>query len=109
MTTESQLLDALQRMKFLQADAQRIHDTVVGQGFRTEEQDAEVEMMCTIADEIKALVEKITSPVVETLTFYRCRHCGKPTHRDSGMWLHNNSEDFARCGKVGIPRGTGEV
>jgi hypothetical protein len=61
LTVTEQLRDALQRMQFLQADAQRIHDTVVEQGWRSEEQDAEMEMMQSLADEISAEVEKLTA------------------------------------------------
>jgi hypothetical protein len=100
MNAEEQLLDASSRMKFLQADAQRLHDIVVEQGYRTEEQDAEMDMMKTIGDEIAAEVGKLTAGILGK----ECRHCGKPVHRSAGLWVHTVSSDFAKCGKAGIPR-----
>jgi hypothetical protein len=102
MSEEEQLLDALHRMKFLQADAQRLHDAVVGQEFRTEEQCIEMDMLASIGDEIGAEVEKLTTPKPPATV---CRYCGKPSHRSHGLWLHVNSEDFAKCGCAAIPRG----
>ena len=109
MTAEEQLLDALRRMKFLRADAQRLHDVVVDQGWRSEEQDAEMEMMRSLVDETEAEVEKLTA-FTKTVspnrveTVHTCRHCGNPVQRYAGMWVHTAISDFNKCRRAGIPR-----
>ena len=113
MTKDEQLYDVLQRMKFLQSDAQRLHDIVVEQGFRTEEQAAEIDMLSTLNEENEREAQSIaavaiTAPAVETVS--TCRHCGKPVERMAGLWRHINSDDFAKCGRAGVPRNSrGEI
>lgn len=111
MTTQERLLDVLKRQKFLQADTQRLHDLLVEQGFRTEEQTAEIEMLKSIADDIEAEVAVLMSatPKPPLKTVYTCQHCGKPTQRVAGRWMHVESSDFAKCGRAGVPRGGGAI
>jgi hypothetical protein len=59
MTTSDKLRDVNSRMAFLRKDAERITALISAQGYRTEEQTAEVDMMRTLADELQTEVQQL--------------------------------------------------
>ena len=103
------LRDALSRMVFLRNRMEFLVEEITAQGFRTEEQSAEAEMLVGVADDIQEEVAQASGAsipeVFQATSGFVCRSCGRPVHRQYGMWLHVTKEDFTRCGKAAIPRG----
>jgi len=98
-------------MVFLRKDMERLVEEIKAQGYRTEDQCAEAEMLAGMADEIQEEITRLTESDAAAIvsTVHTCRSCGQPVHREAGMWRHTRPEDFMKCGKAGIPRGWGTV
>lgn len=102
------LRETLSRMVFLRKRMELLVEEIQAQGFRTEDQSNEAEMLVSMADEIQEEINLMTGGAIpETFTVtteHVCRHCGKPVRRDAGMWLHVHKADFEVCRRAGIPR-----
>ena len=109
MTAADKIREALTRMVFLRKDMERLVEEIKAQGYRTEDQSAEAEMLAGMAEEIQQEVNRLTAAEAVVTTVYACRSCGQPVHREMGMWRHTDPQDFEKCGKAGIPRGQGTV
>jgi len=114
MSDADKMRELLARMVFIRRDMERLVEEIREQGFRTEDQDANAEMLVQLADEIQEEVNLLTGAAIPDVfcvtTEHTCMHCGKPVRREAGLWLHVSTDDFFRCGKVGIPRSSrGEI
>jgi len=110
MTKAEQFSEISNRMIFLRKSMEQMLENVTAQGFRTEDQSAEIEMMISMADELKEEVLLLAGAAVPEVfkpqTAAVCRSCGAPVCRQYGMWFHVVYDDFKKCGKAGIPRDT---